>query len=215
MPAKEVMIHDTWHVSGLCGTGSNDFSATDVFMPERRLFALLDPSGHRPEPLYQMPPLALFVFQVVCVSLGIARSALDELIELAQAKVPTLYTQVLAEKAAAHIELARTEAALGSARSFLYDTVEEMWQAVSSGRTPTNRQLAMGRAAATHAAETAATVTRTANALGGGSSIYTSSPLQRHARDAEAITDHFTVAPHTWEEAGRLLLGRNTIAPVF
>jgi hypothetical protein len=58
-------------------------------------------------------------------------------------------------------------------------------------------------------------VTRTVNTLAGGSSIYVSSSLQRHARDAEALTHHFTVAPHVWEEAGRVLLGRQPRAPVF
>jgi alkylation response protein AidB-like acyl-CoA dehydrogenase len=215
MPVKEVVIHDTRHVSGLCGTGSNDFSATDIFVPEQRTFALLDPSGPRSEPLFQMPPLGLFVFQLVCVSLGIARSALDELAELAQTKVPSLYRQVLAERPIAQVELARAEASLGGARSFLYDTVEDLWQSVCAGQLPSQRQLALGRIAATHAAETAAAVTRIANTLGGGSSIYSTSPLQRHARDAEAVTHHFTVAPHTWEEAGRVLLGREPTLPVF
>jgi len=215
MPVGEVSIHDTWHVSGLCGTGSHDVSAADVFVPEHRTFALLDPSGHRPEPLYQMPPLGLFVYQLVCVGLGIARGAIDELVELAQSKVPTLYTEVLADKAVMHVELARAEAALGGARAFLYDTVEDLWQTVCAGREPTARQIALGRIAATHAAETAAAVTRTVNTLAGGSSIYSSSSLQRHARDAEALTHHFTVAPHVWEEAGRVLLGRQPRAPVF
>jgi alkylation response protein AidB-like acyl-CoA dehydrogenase len=215
MPVSEVMVHDTWHVSGLCGSGSNDFSATDLFVPEQRIFDLLDPSAHRAEPLYQMPPLGLFVYEAVCVSLGIARSALDELAELAQTKVPSLYTDVLADKAVTQVEVARAEAVLGAARCLLYETVEAIWQSVSAGRAPTKRQLALGRIAATHAAETAAAVTRTANTLGGGSSIYSASSLQRHARDAEAITHHFTVSPHTWEEAGRVLLGREPIVPVF
>jgi alkylation response protein AidB-like acyl-CoA dehydrogenase len=215
MPVGEVTIHDTWRVSGLRGTGSDDFSAADLFVPDRRIFALLDPSGHRPEPLYQMPPLALFVFQLVAVGLGIARRALDDLAELAQVKMPSLYTQVLADKPIAQVEVARAEAALGGARSFLYDTVESMWETVRAGRPPSTRQLALGRAACTHAAETAAAVTHTVNTLGGGSSIYSSSPLQRHARDAEALLHHFTVAPHTWEEAGRVLFGREPIAPVF
>ena len=215
MPVGDVAIHDTWHVSGLCGTGSNDFSAAEVFVPGQRIFALIDPSGHRAEPLYQMPALALFVYQLASVSLGIARSALDELAELAQAKVPSLYTEVLADKAVAHVEIARAEAALGAARSFLYDAVEDVWQSVSAGRAPTGRQLALSRMAATQAVETAAEVTRTASTLGGGSSIYSSSSLQRDARDAEAVTHHFTVAPHMWEEAGRILLGREPKVPVF
>jgi alkylation response protein AidB-like acyl-CoA dehydrogenase len=215
MPVSEVAIHDTWHVSGLCGTGSHDFSTTDTFVPEHRIFALLDPSGHRPEPLYQMPPLGLFVYQLACVSLGIARSALDELTELAQSKVPSLYTSVLADRPIAQVEVARAEAALGGARAFLYNTVEDVWQSVCAGRPPSLRQLALGRAASTHAIETAAALTRTLNTLGGGSAIYSSSSLQRHARDAEAVTHHFTVAPHTWEDAGRVLLGREPVVPVF
>jgi alkylation response protein AidB-like acyl-CoA dehydrogenase len=63
--------------------------------------------------------------------------------------------------------------------------------------------------------ETAASVAKTANTLAGGSSIYTRSPLQRHARDADAITHHFTAAPHVWEEAGRVLLGRQPSIGVF
>jgi indole-3-acetate monooxygenase len=215
MPVNEVAIHDTWHVSGLCGTGSNDFSASDIFVPEHRIFTLIDPVGHRPEPLYQMPSLGLFVFQLASVALGIARAALDELAELAQTKKPTLYTQVLADKAGVQIELARAEAALGGAHSFLYDIVEDIWQSVSTGREPTSRQLALGRAASTHAVETSAAVARTANSLAGGSAIYESSPMQRHARDAEAITHHFTVAPYTWEEIGRVLMGRAPNVPVF
>ena len=215
MPVGDIEVQDTWYVSGLCGTGSNDVTARDVFVPQHRTFALLDPTSHRPEALFQMPALALFVFQLVCVSLGIARSALDELIELAQSKKPSLYTAVLADKAVAQVEVARAEAALRSARAFLYDTVADMWQTVSTGRDPTRHQLALGRIAAMHAVETVAAVTRSANTLGGGSSVYAASPLQRHARDAEVITHHFTVSPHTWEEAGRVLLGRAPTVQVF
>lgn len=215
MPVSNVEIHDTWYVSGLCGTGSNDFSVRDLFVPDELTFALLDPTGHRSEPLYQMPPLGLFVFQLACVSLGIARAALDELVELAQTKVPSLHTAVLADKAVVQVELARAEAALGGARAFLYETVDGMWQAVCAGRQPTPRDIACGRAAAIQAVETAATVARTAGTLAGGSSIYASASLQRHVRDADAVTHHFTVAPHTWEEAGRVFLGRKPTVPIF
>jgi indole-3-acetate monooxygenase len=215
MPVSELEIHDTWYVSGLRGTGSNDFTATGVFVPEHRIFALLDPSGHRPEPLYQMPPLGSFTFQVASVSLGIARGALDELTQLAQTKVPSMYTTVLADRPVAQVEVAKCEAALGAARAFLYAALEDTWQCVSAGRAPSSRQIALGRIAASHAADAAAAVTRTANTLAGSSSIYSASALQRHARDAEAVTHHFTVAPHTWEEAGRVLLGRKPNVPAF
>jgi alkylation response protein AidB-like acyl-CoA dehydrogenase len=215
VPVREVQIHDTWYVTGLCGTGSNDFTATDAFVPERRTFALLDPTHHRPEPLYQMPALPLFVFQLASVALGIARGALDELAELAKEKVPSLYTAPLADMPMLQLELARAEATLGGARSFLYQVVEDMWRTVVDRRTPGNRELALARIAANQAAETAAAVTGTVNKFAGGSSIYTRSSLQRHARDAEAVMHHFTVAPHVWVEAGRVLCGRQPTAAVF
>jgi alkylation response protein AidB-like acyl-CoA dehydrogenase len=215
LPAAELTVHDTWHVSGLAGTGSFDFSAEDAFVPDRRVFALLDPARHRPEPLYQMPALGLFVFQLACVSLGIGRAALDEVVALADTRTPTLYLDSLADRAAAQIEVARAEAALGAARAFLYETAEAIWATVASGDPPSLRQIALGRAACTQAVETGAAVAATASRLGGGSAIFRDSPLQRHARDAEAATHHFSVAPFIWEQAGRVLMGRDPGVPVF
>ena len=215
IPVRDIEIHDTWYVSGLCGTGSNDFSAKDVFVPADHVFDLINPARHRPEPLYQMPSLSLFVAQLVAVGLGIARGALDELAVLAQTKMPTLYQQPIADKAVAQVEIARAEGALGGARAFLFETVENMWDAVRAGKPPTPRQLALLRIAATRAAEVSSEVARTANVLAGGSAIYSASAMQRHARDAEALTHHFTVAPHSWEEAGRVLLQRAPTTPMF
>ena len=215
IPVAEVAIHDTWHVSGLCGTGSNDFSVSDVFVPDARVFALLDPAGHRREPLYQMPPLPLFVSLVANVSLGLARGAIDELVELAQTKSPSLYDAVLADKAVTHVQVAKAEATLAAARAFLHSAVEDLWRTAQAGRAAIPHQIALGRLAATHAAETGAAVVRTMSRLAGGSAIYSTASLQRHVRDADAVTHHFTVAPHTWEEAGRVLLGREPIVPVF
>ncbi len=215
LPVTDIQIHDTWFVSGLCGTGSNDFSATDVFVPARRVFALLDPGGHRPEPLYQFPPMSLFVYQLVSVALGIARAALDDLYDIAQKKTPSMRTVLLADTPVAQVELARAEGALNAARAAEYSTAEETWKGLLDGRQPTSRHLALGRIACTHAVETAAAVAHKANTLAGGVSMYTKSSLQRHARDADAVTHHFTVAPNTWEDAGRVLLGRAPVAPVF
>ncbi len=142
--------------------------------------------------------------------------SLDDLTERSQAKVPSLYSDVLADKAITQVELARAEASLGGARSFVYETSEEMWQTVNAGRPPSARQLALGRIAATQAVKSAASVTRTRQYARWREFdlLHVVSP-QRHARDAEAITHHFTVTPHTWEEAGRVLLGRKPNVPFF
>ena len=216
LPVREGEVVDTWHVSGLRGTGSNDFAVNDVFVPEQHVWSLFDPSGHRPEPLYQMPVVSAFVGSTLApVALGIARAALNELIEAAQTKVPTMSMAVLADRAVGQVDVARAEAKLGSARAFLYDAIDDMWDTVLVGREPTMRQRALVRMAAVNAVETGADVARTCNVLAGGGALYDTSDFQRHARDAEAMLHHFTVSQHTWEDAGRALLGRPTLAPIF
>lgn len=210
----DMEIHDTWHVSGLCGTGSHDVSCEDVFIPEQRSFSLFNPEA-RPEALYQMPGLSIVAPPVAAVGLGIARAALDELCELAQAKTPALSMVPLPQKPVMQVELARAEGELGSARTFLHETVDDVWRAVLGGNQPAARQLALVRIASNQATETSARVARMASTLAGGTSVYTASSLQRHARDADVLTHHMTQSPHVWEDAGRTLLGLDRLAPIF
>jgi alkylation response protein AidB-like acyl-CoA dehydrogenase len=102
-----------------------------------------------------------------------------------------------------------------AARAFLYETVEDLWRTVKAGAQPALRQIALNRIAAANAAEVGASVARTVGVLAGGSSIFKTSSLQRHMRDADAIAHHFTVAPHVWEDAGRVFMGRTPNAPMF
>jgi alkylation response protein AidB-like acyl-CoA dehydrogenase len=215
MPVGDVEIHDTWYASGLCGTGSQDFEAADVFVPEQRVVAPFDRTRHRPEPLYQAPVLPLFAAHVAAAGLGIARAALDELMALAREKTPSFSTARMADKPVTQVEVARAEATLAGVRALLYETLDDLWQMVAAEREPTMRQHAMCRVAAVHASETAALVARTASVLAGGTSIYTSSSLQRHARDAEAVLHHVTQSPQMWEECGRALLGLDPLFPIF
>jgi alkylation response protein AidB-like acyl-CoA dehydrogenase len=216
LPVSQVEIHDTWHVSGLCGTGSNDLSCADVFVPEVRILSLFNTAEMaRPEPLYQMPVLSVVAPPIAAVAVGIARAALDEVYELAETKTPSMSMSPTSTKPVAQVELARAEASLGAARAYLYDTVDEIWQTVVGGGTPTPRQEAHCRMASNQATETAARVARAASTFAGSTSVYTTSSIQRHARDADVITHHFTQSPYVWEDAGRVLFGQEPLAPLF
>src|SRR5688572_14440446 len=156
---------------------------------------MFDPTDHKREyTMVRMPGVAGFAGQVASVGLGIARGALDELVELAGGKMPTMSMSSLAAKASTQIEVARLEAKLSGARAFLYDTIEDIWETVLAGNDFTPRQNAMGRLAAIEAATTAAAVAHRVSTIAGGTSMYLSSPIQRHARDADAVTHHFVVA---------------------
>jgi len=64
------------------------------------------------------------------------------------------------------------------------------------------------RLSATHAARSAVRAVDLMYNLGGGTSVYKSSPLQRVFRDIHVASQHMMVAPTTMELAGRLLLGQ-------
>jgi alkylation response protein AidB-like acyl-CoA dehydrogenase len=215
MPVTEAQILDTWYVSGMCGTGSTDVACDNVFIPRHRVFSLLDDSAFRPEPLYQMPELSAVAPPIAAVALGIARAAVDELMELAPTKTPALSQALLSEKPVAQVEVARAEGALGAARAFLHQTVGDAWDAVCRGEKPSRHQQALIRIASNQATETASRVAHTMSTLAGGTSVYNSSSFQRHARDTDVITHHMTQSPHVWEDAGRALFGMEPLAPIF
>src|SRR3954452_4436477 len=125
--AGEVVIHDTWHVSGLRGTGSHDIEMSDVFVPAERAASLFTDTPVATGPLFAFPLFGLLALCIGGVSLGLARGALDDLAELAAAQKPLGSRRTLAERAVAQTETAQAEAALRSARAFLYEAIGEAW----------------------------------------------------------------------------------------
>jgi alkylation response protein AidB-like acyl-CoA dehydrogenase len=209
VPAREVEFLDTWHVSGLCGTGSTDFALRDVRVPAERVVGY---SRERPpdRPLYRFPNFTLLALGIGMVGLGLGRAAIDELVALAKAKKPTGSARSLAERPAVQSAVAEAEAELRSARAFLRDSVEAAWARAAAGDAVTVELRRDLRLATTHAARVSARVTHRMYDLGGASSIYKKSPLQRVFRDAHVATQHLMVAPPTLELAGRMFVGLPT-----
>jgi alkylation response protein AidB-like acyl-CoA dehydrogenase len=205
IPVSEMEILDTWHTSGLRGTGSHDAVADDVFIPTRRTISLLD-GPLVDAPLYRFPLFGYFARSIAAAALGNARGAIDDLLDLAGRKVALGARRTLAEKPMTQAAVGQAEAALRAARAFYYQAIDEAWQAAESGG-PVSVELRTGlRLAATHAVRTSAEVARSMYDLGGGSSIYETSPLQRRFRDANTATAHMQINPAMWETTGRVLL---------
>jgi alkylation response protein AidB-like acyl-CoA dehydrogenase len=147
---------------------------------------------------------------IAAVSLGLARAAIDELIQIAGVKTPSGSARPLAGRPWAQAEVSRAEASLRSARAFYYETIEAAWQAARKDghiEIEHRRDIRLATTFATHAC--AETVDRMYN-LGGGTSVYRRSPLQRIFRDVHVATQHMMVSPATFELTGRLLLGVET-----
>jgi indole-3-acetate monooxygenase len=209
IPVGQLRILDTWHTSGLRGTGSHDAVADDVFVPDHRSLWLLEEPTSAAR-LYRFPVFAFFALSIAAAALGNARGAIEDLSELAAVKVGQGSSRTLSQRPATWSAVAEAEASLRAARALYYEAIDAAWEATSSP-DPVSVELRTGlRLAATHAVRTGAEVARAMCDLGGGSAIYESSPLQRRLRDADTATAHFQVNPATWELTGRLLLGEPT-----
>ena len=204
--AANVEIEDTWHVSGLKGTGSHHFNVEKVFVPEG-CSVVLGGRSRITRPLYQFPMLGLLALGVSSVSLGIAHHALDAFETLADAKTPTGSKRGLSTRQTVQADIGKSLADLRSAEAFVKDAVDEAYDIASLGNRLTNDIKANLRLAAVNAAhKSVATVDRLFEA-GGGSSIYLDNPLQQCSRDIHVTTAHIMVAAPIYEVVGRVELG--------
>ena len=214
-PQSEVTFHDTWHTTGMRGSGSLDYSVTEVFVPATRT---IQPAVTRPvvrTPLSQFPNFTLLASGVSAVGLGVARRALDELVDLAQGKKPQYSSKTLAQSGFTQIELARAEGKLRAARAFLLDELQSAWDVAVAGDEVTVEARTGIRLAATHVASVGAEVADVAFTLAGGTAVYDTSPLGRCLRDAHIVTQHIQTAPKLNETIGKLLLGLDVDTSMF
>jgi len=214
-PIDEVEIIDTWHVSGLRGTGSRDMAVHEVFVPEERAISFFTSRPWCDGPLQRFPGLSFLALTVAPIPMGLARRAIDELAELAKTKVPLGSASALKDRQHAQYEIAKAEAIVRSARAWLYEVTEELWEKSVRGDEVTVRDRATLRAACGHAALESSRAIDMAYTLGGGTALYETSVLQRCLRDAHAATQHIMLAPGNYEPLGRMLFGLQPASPVL
>ena len=214
-PQSEVTFHDTWHTGGMRGSGSLDYSVASLFVPAD---FTLDTGSMAPRVesgLARFPTFTLLAAGVSAVGLGVARRALDEVMEIAQGKRPQFSSRTLAQSGYTQFEVARAEATWRAARAFLLDELGAAWTVASAGeRVPMERRIGI-RLAAAHVAGACAQVADTAFTLAGGTSVYDTSVLGRCLRDAHIVTQHIQTAPKLNESLGKALLGQDVDGSMF
>lgn len=212
---SEVTIEDTWHVSGLRGTGSHHFRVDDVFVPAERTLDVMGDPPCLDEPIVRAPLLSALALPMASIALGIARGALDDIVALATGKVPLLASGSLSTNPLFQHELATAETELRAARAVAYEQAETIWETAASGGEATLEDRARARAASAWATARSAAIVDMAYRSGGGTTLYSDHPLQRRLRDVHAITQHFLVKADVLTAAGAVLAGHDPGVPLF
>jgi alkylation response protein AidB-like acyl-CoA dehydrogenase len=207
VPRGDFRVLDTWHVAGLRGSGSHDVVIEDLFVADRFTSRVGEGRIHARGPLFRLPLLSRLSYNKVGVATGIARGALDAFARLASEHVPRAMSAPLRERRFAQESFAEAESVLRSARAFVFEAVEALWQETLAGRAPSMQQRALVQLACVKAVMASARAVEMVHAAAGTHANALSSPLERRMRDAHVVGQHIAVSPSLIEPASRVLLG--------
>jgi indole-3-acetate monooxygenase len=210
LPADSCMIVDSWHATGLLGTGSHHYTATNVFVPARHTFSFVE-LPKRPGPLYAFP--TMFRANMAGVPLGIARAAIDTIRTMAS-RDDAGGTR-LRESPFVQAGLAHVEGLVGAARTFVLDVVGDLWLDLLKGAQPSPEQRARYRLGLVTAFTSSRDAVDLLYRLGGGASVYTENLLDCQFRDIVTACQHALVQPKSYMAIGRMLLGLDSEELLF
>ncbi len=156
-------------------------------------------------------------------ALGIARRAIDVMIESAAGKPARRYTlgdgieppKVLRDDVYVQEAVGRAETLLAAARAYFFHVMGDLWATLVDGRQPSDKQIALFTSAYPHVVGVCVDVVQLVYKAAGGGAVYQKGPLDRCLRDVLTMNQHVIGTLRTYEMAGRLLLGLQPLRWLF
>src|ERR1700746_2437135 len=208
VPRDQISFDDGWFVQGLKGTGSYDYSAKDVFVPGCRTFELFVRRPYRgSSPATRMGLMPVTAAGHASWALGVAKSMLDDVQELAATKFRMSDMASLASRPTFQKGLAHHRAAWRAARLLVLDAFTPAEAAAASGNDLTPALRADMRVAAVYATDTARACAEWAHLVAGTSSIREGTRLERAFRDMYTGTQHAFISEKVAIDVAQIWLG--------
>jgi alkylation response protein AidB-like acyl-CoA dehydrogenase len=179
-----------------------------VFVPEERCFPLFRTDPQRgTSPLTRMGLLPVTAAGHASWALGVAKSLLDDVAELALTKSRMSDMDTLANRQTFQRNLAHHTGMWRAARAGVVEAFCGAEAAVARGDAFTPTMRADLRVAATYATEAAREIGQWAHLAAGTSAIRDGSRLERGFRDLYTGTQHAFVSEKTYMDAAQIWLG--------
>jgi indole-3-acetate monooxygenase len=205
IPKDEAEVIDNWHVAGLQGTGSLDFSVDGIFVPAELTYELGSPAV-RGGDLFRLGMPAFVSNEVPPLAIGLARRAIDDITELATHTARFPGGPTVSERAVFHHELGRAEVRVRAARAVHREAMAAAFASATADGAPSEEQQLAVTTASVYAVETCADVVSDLFKFGGGRALALANPMQRHLRNVLAARQHVALSEENYEAAGRYLL---------
>jgi alkylation response protein AidB-like acyl-CoA dehydrogenase len=205
---EDVTWTDIWNTVGLRGTASDQFTLNDLFVrADHSITREFDRERREDGPLYRMGSGTCYQVGFAGVACGIARGALDNFVDVARNKVPRGAKSALRDNAVVQSGLAQAEVHLRAARSFLLQSMADIWADLVAGNDITVEQRITIRMAATHAIHKAREAVDFTYNAAGATAIFDGHPLERRFRDIHTVTQQLQGRLSHFETVGAWMMG--------
>ena len=222
LPIEDAEVIDTWHMSGMVATGSNDVAIRDKFVPACLRQNLTDMrAGDSPGAKlhkttnFRMPMLPVLGLTATSPAVGCAGRTLRRFKERMSERTIYGTTEKQSERALGQSRLAHLTARQLTLEKTLKQTAREVAAWGESGEICPDIERAGLRVRIGHIVREARNIVRDVIEECGASAHNLDNPLQRALRDMETLSGHtvFDLDVST-ESYGRLLLGLPSNTPL-
>jgi len=193
-----------WDVLGLKGTGSIDYAAEDLFIPDDMIYPIATAEPQRQKELFSLGVIGLAAIGHTGWAMGAGRRMLDEVSAFANQK--TGRAGMLGESDKFWHDYGRAEARMRAARAFVMEVWADIEATVEQGVPVSTRQISMVHLAKSEIHEAAENAVNFGYRAAGGASLRAGT-MQRYFRDVMVAVNHITVSPGIVASAGRELSG--------
>jgi alkylation response protein AidB-like acyl-CoA dehydrogenase len=216
IPTSELELLDDWDTAGLKGTGSVSTIAREVFVPAQRVLSVIPLLAgqsasqlNAEAPIYRSPMVPTIAAAASGTPLGLAKAAMTNFFQRLPGRgiAYTTYTRQ-AEAPITHMQVAEAAMKIDEAEFHASRAATLVDSKAESGEAWTLEERARVRMDAGMAARLAKEAIDILNMASGGSSIYSSVPIQRIERDIQAASLQGMIHPNTnLELYGRIRCG--------
>ena len=225
VPVSDVEILDDWRVAGLQGTGSSSIRCANVVVPAHRLLSLSALLDNNTAPYNDPDGPALYKSRrrVRCSRLciassatGVARGAIDEFVKVVPGKTVMYTAHVSHEWIPVQTALGEAAAMINAAELVVYRVADDIDDYAARGEKMPIELRARIRMDLAFAPRLCRDAVEKLYTIGGAAGLSLKSPIQRAARNLQAINMHGLLLYDAGAELyGRVLLGLDPGTPIL
>ena len=207
VPRSDYQIVDTWHVSGLKGTGSHDIVIKDAFVPEHRTHKF-DDAFHARAPghavntamLYHLPFGQIFFRGVSTAAIGALQAMLDAYLDYGKARINRVQGTRAADDPGIQLLCAETATAIDEMKTILHRNFRNLEDYAARHELPPLPQRIQYKFHSAWVAERSQQLAARLFKAAGAAGIYDDYPFGRMLADITTARQHVS---NQFEQAGK------------